>query len=349
MTEPIKTALLSYGMSGKVFHAPFVHLHPGFELTGSWERSKQLIRGDYGHAKSYKSLEEVLGDGEIDLVIVNTPTYTHYEYAKKALEVGKHLVVEKSFACSAPEAEELRDLAKGKNLKLSVFQNRRWDSDFQTVKAVIDRGILGNVQEARIAFDRYRPGISAKTHKERPSPGAGIVKDLGAHVIDQALVLFGMPESVFADIGKTRKGSEVDDYFDILLKYRDKSVHVHGGCFFLRPQEEFAVHGTNGSFLKSRADVQEEQLKAGIGPDSEGYGSEPDSERGLLTYLKDGKAQVEYIGTLPGNYMGFFDGVHASIVNGGLEPVTAREGADVMRIIDAAFESRDRGAAVEVG
>lgn len=344
----IRTALLSYGMSGKVFHAPFLHLHPGFELLGSWERSKKLIQNDYDNTRSYASLEEVLNDESVDLVVVNTPTYTHYEYAKKALEAGKHIIVEKAFVGSSAEAEELRDLAKSKGLKLAVFQNRRWDSDFQTVKAVIDQGVLGDVVEARIAFDRYNPALSPKTHKETPSSGAGIIKDLGAHVIDQALTLFGMPEGVFADIRTTRKDSEVDDYFDILLKYTDKSVHVHGGYFFAQPHEEFAIHGTNGSFLKSRADVQEDQLKAGIKPNDDEYGIEPDLAQGLVKFMKNGEPQVEYVETMHGDYMEYFEGVYQSIVNDVPEPVSAQDGVNVMKIIDAAFDSAESGYLIKL-
>ena len=184
--QKIKTALLSYGMSGKVFHAPFLELHEGFELIGSWERSKQLIRKEYPKTKSYPSLESILEDKEIDLVIVNTPTDTHFDYAKKVLLAGKHVLVEKAFTTNVAEAEELASLAKEKNLKLSVFQNRRWDSDFKTVKDVLDKGLLGEIVEAEFHFDRYSPSLSVKAHKETLSSGSGILMDLGPHLIDQA-------------------------------------------------------------------------------------------------------------------------------------------------------------------
>jgi predicted dehydrogenase len=187
----IKTALLSYGMSGKVFHAPFLELHPGFELLGSWERSKKLIQEDYPEVKSFASIESILEDESIDLVIVNTPVATHFEYAKKVLLAGKHAVVEKAFTTTVAEAQELESLAKEKNSKLSVFQNRRWDSDFKTVKKIIDANLLGEIVEAEFHFDRYNPVLSPKQHKETANSGAGILKDLGPHLIDQALFLFG--------------------------------------------------------------------------------------------------------------------------------------------------------------
>lgn len=347
MTQ-INTALLSFGMSGQVFHAPFLHIHEGFHLLGAWERSKKQIANHYSGVRSYSTLEEVLGDEKVDLVVVNTPTFTHYDYTKKVLEAGKHAIVEKAFVGTTSEAEELRDMAAAKGLKVAVFQNRRWDSDLKTVKAVLEQEVLGKIVEARIAFDRFNPNLSPKTHKETPSSGAGIIKDLGAHVIDQAIYLFGMPKSVFADIGMTRAETEVDDYFDILLKYEDKSVHVHGGYFFANPTEEFAFHGAKGSFLKSRADVQEAQLKEGMKPNDKEYGIEPDLAQGIIKYQIEDQMGVEYVETLPGNYMDFFEGVYQSITNDLPEPVSAQDGVNVMKIIDAAFLSDKEGRVVFV-
>ncbi|RYF51377.1 MAG: oxidoreductase, partial [Cytophagaceae bacterium] len=193
--KTIKTALLSYGMSGKVFHAPFLTLHPGFTLTGAWERSKHLIQADYPEVKSYASIDELLAD-DVELVVVNTPVDTHYEYAKKVLEAGKHALVEKAFTTTAAEAEALGKLAKEKGLTLTVYQNRRWDSDLKTVKSVLEEGVLGAIVEAEIRFDRYNPILSPKAWKEGANAGAGVLKDLGPHIIDQALYLFGYPEAV---------------------------------------------------------------------------------------------------------------------------------------------------------
>src|SRR6478736_6565806 len=175
--QKIKTALLSYGMSGKVFHAPFLELHEGFELAGSWERTKQLIQLDYPNVKSFATLEEVL-QSDVALVIVNTPTGTHFDYTKQVLLAGKHAVVEKAFTTTVAEAQELADLAKEKGLKLSVFQNRRWDSDLKTVQQIVSSKVLGEIVEAEFHFDRYNPILSPKMHKESANAGAGILKDL---------------------------------------------------------------------------------------------------------------------------------------------------------------------------
>lgn len=336
--QKIKTALLSFGMSGKVFHAPFLSFHPGFELVGSWERSQKKIQEDYPDAKSYSSFEALLED-DIDLVIVNTPVETHFEYAKKALLAGKHIVVEKAFTTTAAEAAELNILAKAKGLKLAVFQNRRWDSDFKTVKSIYSQGILGDIVEAEFHFDRYNPKLSPKPHKESFNPGAGILKDLGPHLIDQAVHLFGFPNAVFADIRITRDNSAVDDYIDILLYYSSLRVRLKSGFFVREAIPSYVLHGKKGSFLKSRGDVQEDDLKAGKKPDLIHWGKELTAQEGILNTEKDGAIIYEKVPTLSGNYYDFFDDLYHAIVYGKTEPVTATEGAKVMRIIEAAIQS----------
>ncbi|MDX6190599.1 Gfo/Idh/MocA family oxidoreductase [Flavobacterium sp. Fl-318] len=336
--EKIKTALLSYGMSGKVFHAPFLSIHPGFELLGSWERSKKVIQEDYPSAKSYASIEELLA-ADVDLVIVNTPVGTHFEYAKKVLLAGKHAVVEKAFTTTVAEAEELAGIAKEKGLKLAVFQNRRWDSDFKTVQKIINEGVLGELVEAEFHFDRYNPLLSAKAHKETANDGAGILKDLGPHLIDQAVALFGSPKAVFADIRTTREGSVVDDWIDLLLIYADLRVRLKAGFFVKEANPAYTIHGKKGSFLKPRGDVQEDDLKAGKKPNLELWGTESESLQGLLHTEIDGKEIREKIPTLQGNYFSFFDGVYDAISNHKTEPVTAQDGVKVMQIIEAAIAS----------
>jgi scyllo-inositol 2-dehydrogenase (NADP+) len=346
--QKIKTALLSYGMSGKVFHAPFLAIHPGFELVGSWERSKKLIQEDYPEVKSFASIESVLEDESIDLVIVNTPVATHFEYAKKVLLAGKHAVVEKAFTTTVAEAQELAELAKEKNLKLSVFQNRRWDSDFKTVNKIIDDGLLGEIVEAEFHFDRYNPVLSPKQHKETANPGAGILKDLGPHLIDQALFLFGLPKAVFADIRITREGSLVDDYIDILLYYSDFRVRLKSSFFVRELNPSYVIHGKKGSFLKPRGDVQEDELKLGKKPNLDTWGTEPKSMEGTLHTENEGKIIYEKVSTLKGNYYDFFDGVYKSINNNVVEPVTAQDGVNVMQIIEAAIQSSAQLKAIKL-
>ncbi len=344
----INTVLLSYGMSGKVFHAPFLSVHPGFRLMGSWERTKKNIEADYPSTRSYASLESVLEDPEVELVVVNTPINSHFEYAQQALLAGKHIIVEKAFTTTVAEAEKLKLLAEEQKRILSVFQNRRWDSDFKTVQKVIREGLLGEIVEATICFDRFNVGLSQKVHKEIPGPGAGNVYDLGPHLIDQALVLFGMPDAVFADFMITRTDSKVEDYFEILLYYKKHRVRLKSGYFVREPAPAYQVHGKKGSFLKSRADVQEASLLKGIKPNAEGYGIEPKSEQGILHTEKNGVIVRERITSLPGNYMGYFDDVYNAITKNQPVLVNADAGVDVMKIIEGAYQSHSKKKVVKL-
>ena len=344
----IKTALLSYGMSGSVFHAPFIDLHPGFELAGSWERSKKLIQADYPQVSSYPSLEAILDDASIELVIVNTPTGTHYHFAKQVLEAGKHAVVEKAFTITAAEAAELDALAKAKGLKLAVFQNRRWDSDFKTVQAVIRSGVLGEIVEATFSYEAYLPELNTKAHLEEPSPAAGLIRDRGPHMIDQALCIFGYPDAVFADLAIMRTGSRVNDYFELILYYQDKRVRLKGGFLACEMAPSYIVHGQTGSFLKKRADRQEERLLAGERPNAQDWCAEAESDWGLLKIHQDGKVCKALIPSEKGNYLDFFEGVYQAIVHGAEEPVTAAEGAQTMKIIEAAIESAREGKVISL-
>lgn len=334
----IKTALLSYGMSGKVFHAPFLELHPGYQLLGSWERSKKLIQEDYPNVKSYPTLESLLED-DVDLVVVNTPVETHFEYAKKVLLAGKHAIVEKAFTTTVAEAQELAALAREKGVKLSVFQNRRWDSDLKTVQQIISDGVLGDIVEAEFHFDRYNPNLSPKQHKETANSGAGILKDLGPHLIDQALYLFGFPNAVFADVRITREHSLVDDWIDIVLYYDTFRLRLKASFFVREAIPAYQIHGKKGSFLKPRGDVQEDDLKLGKKPNLESWGKEPIEKEGLLHTDIDGIIMNGKIPALQGNYYAFFDGVYNSIANDTVEPVTAQDGLRVMQIIEAAIQS----------
>lgn len=336
---PIKTAILSFGMSGKVFHAPFIHLHKGFDITGIWERTQSASLAFYPGIKIYRSLEEVLADDSVELVVVNTPTYTHFDFAKQVLTAGKHAVVEKAFTTTVAEAEELKTLAEKKQLLLSVFQNRRWDSDFKTVKKIIQEGWLGEVMEAEIHFDRFKDELSPKLHKETLAPGAGILSDLGPHLIDQALHLFGKPESVFADLRVTRPGSGVDDYFEILFYYPMLRVRLKSGYQVREPFPSYVIHGRKGSFHKTRADVQEARLLANEQPNLSDWGTEPVSAQGLLHTEKDGKLIREYVPTLQGNYYDYYDGIYQSLRHHQPIQVTATDGVNVMQVIEAARKS----------
>ncbi len=335
----IKTALLSYGMSGKVFHAPFIVTHPGFQLAGAWERSSKKIQEDYPEVTSYPTLEAVLADQTIDLVIVNTPNDTHFDYAKKALLAGKNIVVEKAFTTTSEEGKELKALAEKQGKMISVYQNRRYDSDLRTVQQVIADNLLGSIVEAEFHYDRFKPFVGPKVHKETPAPGAGLLMDLGPHLVDEALVIFGMPQSVFADIRITRPLSKVDDNFNLLLYYPTFRVILKASSSVREAIPANLVHGLKGSFIKPRADVQEADLIAGKKPGGAKWGVEPETGQGLLHTEKDGNVIREYIPSAAGNYGDYYEGIYQALTNGKPVPVTADEGICTIQVIEAAIVS----------
>ena len=344
----IRTGICSYGMSGKLFHAPFIQNHPGFELTAIVERSKNESKERYPDTKLYRSVEELIGDESLQLIIVNTPVQTHYDYAKKVMAAGKHVIVEKPFTVTSQQAEELVQLADKHKVMLFVFQNRRYDGDYKMVKEVLDKKLLGDIKEVEIRYDRYRPEISYKVHKETDLPGAGITYDLGAHLIDQSLQLFGQPQALFADMMAMRDGSPVDDYFELILFYPSFRVRLKGSCFVKEPVPEYILSGSKGTFLQKRSDLQETNLLKGVSPSLETWCPAPDKPDGLLHIVVDGKDVKEERTTSPGNYMYYFDDVYKAIHKLVSNPVPGTDGVKIIRIIEAAKQSAKEGRIINV-
>lgn len=337
MEKIINTGLLAYGMSGKLFHAPFLSVHPGFNLRAVTERNEQKAHKDYPGITSYNSIDELMDDPAIDLIVVNTPNYSHYDYTRQALLKGKHVLVEKPFAATAEEAQALFDLAREVGKQVFVYQNRRWDSDYLAVKRVIDSGVLGKLAEVHIRFDRYRNTIGPKTFKEELVPATGLQYDLGAHLLDQAINLFGKPLNFYKILGLNRQGTKVDDYFHFHLEYPDSlQVFVCSSMLVPDPQAAFVVHGEQGSLVKYRADIQEAQLLKNIRPGSEGYGEEPVELAATLTRMNpDGSKRQEQLVSETGSYMPLFDGVYQGIVNNVPYPVTEEQVLTQLRILEA--------------
>lgn len=346
--QPIYTALLSFGMSGKVFHAPFLTVHNGFNFYAVWERTKNLAQEKYPAVKTYRTLEDLLADHAIELVIVNTPSGTHYQYAKKALEANKNVIVEKPFTATVEQSEELIALAKQKNKLLSVYQNRRYDSDFKAIKKIVSEAWLGEIVEAEFHFDRYQLQLSPKQHKETTGAAVGALYDLGSHLIDQALQLFGMPYAVFGDIRTLRPHSQVDDYFEVLLYYKNLRVRLHSSYIVREALPAYILHGTNGSFIKAKTDVQEMALQQGKLPTSPDWGLEPEDQKGFLHTEKNGQLLKEHLPSFQGNYMDYYDGIYKTIRENKPAPVSAEEGLNVIRIIRAAFKSSEEKKVVEI-
>ncbi|MEE6187359.1 scyllo-inositol 2-dehydrogenase (NADP(+)) IolW [Mycovorax composti] len=336
----INTGICSYGMSGKIFHAPFIHAHPLFNLSAIVERHRDESRAKYPDSKLYRSFEELLADKDIELIVVNTPVQTHFEYAKAALNAGKHVIVEKPFTVTAEEAQILDDLAKEKNLFLSVYQNRRYDGDFKALKDVVSENLLGELKEAELRYDRYRPGHSGKDHKEGDKPGAGNLHDLGAHLIDQAIQLFGFPEAVFADVFTMRKDMIANDYFEVLLYYpRPFRVRIKGTVFAREQYYAYILQGENGTFMQQRSDLQEARLMADEVPSLGTWIPTPQGHDGILHTIINGEPVRKETRSTMGNYMDYYEDVYQALVNGAPNPVPASQAVLTMRIIEAALKS----------
>ena len=337
----IKTALVSFGMSGRVFHAPFIHLNPNFILAGAWERSSKNIQAIYPGVTSYASYEDILNDSTIDLVVVNSPNDTHYAYTKQALLAGKHVVVEKSFTVSVEEAEELAALALEQQKILTVYQNRRFDADFLTIQKLIAENKIGSLLDVQISYERYRTTLSPKVHKEQPTPGAGVLLDLGPHLVDQAIQLSGMPTSIFADVRITRSVSLVDDYFTLILYYPTQRILLTSGMVFMQQGPGYKIYGTKGCFIKNRSDVQEDLLLAGHKPGGKNWGQEDPKNYGTLTTDTDGVITSAIIESERGDYGKYYEAVAAAILENKQVPVTPQEGINIMKVLVAAKKSNE--------
>lgn len=348
----VKVGLCAFGMSGKVFHAPFLKEHPGFFMSAVVERSKEESKNKYPEATIYRSVEDMLKSSDVEVVVVNTPVQTHFEYAKMALEAGKHVIVEKPFTVDVSEAEQLVKLADEKGLFISVYQNRRFDRDFLQVKKILQDKVLGDIKEVEIRFDRFRTEPSGKQHKENPNQtGSGSLHDLGAHLVDQAVQLFGFPEKLFADVF-SMKGSEfANDYFEILLYYKNNMrLRLKSSVFSKEAHYAYMIHGSKGSFLQERTDNQEAELVAGSIP---AYGETwtvplKDSD-GILNFLNgDGQTERILTSSEPGNYMNYYQEIYEHIVFGYDLPSPGKEVIQNMKIIDASLESSKQGEVIHL-
>ena len=339
MEHTIGIGIASFGLSGRVFHAPLIRHNKNLALKRIIERSKSEAGGPYPDVAVSKSFEDLLSDEAIDIVVVNTPNQTHFEFTKNALQAGKHVVVEKPFTQTVAQGEELIALAQQKGLMLTVFQNRRWDGDFLTVQEIVKKKMLGRLVDFESHYDRYRYGIQPDTWKERADAGAGLLYNLGSHMIDQILVLFGMPEAVTAHSRIVRTGGEVDDWYDIKLHYHNLNVCTKSSYLVRELGPRYIMHGTLGSFIKHGLDPQEEALNQGLAPGGSDWGKESQEWWGLLNTEVNGTQRRVVVETKPGNYSAFYDGVYDCIVHRTDPPVRPEEALNVIRIIEAANRS----------
>lgn len=339
MRPKINVGLMAYGMSGKVFHAPFVHQNDGFNFVAVTERTKKQAAIDYPNVISYNTIDELIADENIDLIIINTPNYTHYDYAKKCLQAGKHILVEKPFTATVAQAKELFALAKELGKKAFIYQNRRFDSGFKITKEIIESGKLGKLTEVYFRFDRYRNEIGPKGFKEDPSfEASGLSYDLGPHLLDQAIALFGKPQKFYKVLANNRAGSKVDDYFFIHLAYPNQlNVYLTATMLAAAIPPAFVVNGSLGTFAKNHGDVQESQLLKGMKPADEGYGIEASQDAGKLTLVTpNGGREVATLTSPQGNYGEIFELVYQSIKNNQPFPITNEEIIAQLEILESA-------------
>ena len=339
INEPIlNVGIVGFGLSGQVFHAPFIDVSPHFNLH-TIVTSGTLASEKYPTVKITTSFDELLASPEIDLVIICSPNTLHYQHASAALLAGKHVIVEKPFTVNSDEAQSLIDISHKSGKLVFPFHNRRWDSDLLTLKQLLAQGLLGKVVEYESRFDRFTPDISRAAWRYQQKAGGGTLFDLGIHLIDQAVSLFGIPDGVFCMLFNQREGSVTDDSFDLKLIYPDLNVTLKASVFVKEPGPRFQVHGTKGSFVKYGLDSQEAQLRMGKKPGSKGFGIEPASQRGILNTVLSGKEFRGLVKTLPGNYMDFFNNVYGVIVNGSDMVIKPEDALLNIRIIEAARKS----------
>jgi scyllo-inositol 2-dehydrogenase (NADP+) len=348
MSKVISVGLVGYGIGGRVFHAPLISSVPGLRLTSVVERRGETSRERYPDVAVVKDPSELFRGDAIDLVVITTPNATHYEFARAAILAGKHVVVDKPFTVLSSEAQQLVDLAKSRHRILTVFQNRRWDGDFLTVSEIVRSQRLGRLVEFASSFDRFRPGLKPGAWREEPGPGAGLLYDIGPHLVDQALVLFGMPTALRADIRVERDNAATDDRFEVALQYERLTARLGAGMLAREPAPRFALRGTQGTFVKYGLDPQEDALRRGGTPRDKGWGVEEPARWGTIETRNGSEGLPEKVETLPGRYQAFYEGLYEAIVNE-TEPVVKPEQArDVIRIIELAIESSREGKTVEV-
>lgn len=338
----VNVGLIGFGLSGRYFHAPFLATNPHFKLSKVVTRNTTSVHDFDPTIAVVGSAEALLADSEIDLVFICTPNDLHFPYAKAALEAGKHVVIEKPFTNTTAEADILIALAAEKGLTITAYQNRRWDSDFLTIQALLRENKLGDIVEYEAHFDRFRPEVAKGTWKEVASAGAGNLYNLGPHLIDQALVLFGTPKSVTATIKTIRPDGETDDYFDIQMNYADKRVILKASLMVFQNDLRYIIHGNKGSFFKSGLDVQEETLRKNELPNTEDWGSEPEKLWGTL-YTEAG---AEIIPSQAGHYAPFYENVYQAIVNKVPLEVTPQQARNTTRVMELALESSQSGKTI---
>lgn len=345
MTKKINVGLVGYGYASKTFHAPLLVGTPDIELVAVFSGDANKVNADLPFVNVVSDPKKLFDDPSIDLIVIATPNDTHFELAKQALVAGKHVVVDKPFTVTLSEAQQLKQKADEVKRLLSVFHNRRWDSDFLTLKALLDEGALGEVVYFESHIDRYRPVVRQRW-REQAVAGSGIWYDLGPHLLDQIIQLFGMPETLYVDLGELRPESLAVDYFHATLGYTGRRVVLHSTMLAAAETARFIVHGINGSYIKYGLDMQETRLKAGERLPQPDWGH--DMNDGILTLSRDEALSERRLSTLNGNYPAYYIAIRDAINGKGENPVTAAEAVQVMALIELGLDSAQQKRTLSV-
>ena len=342
----IDVGLIGFGFAGRTFHAPVISAVEGLRLAAILQRQGSDAEQAYPAARLARSLEDLLAIDSIRLVVIATPNTTHFELAKQCLLAGRDVVIDKPFTTSYSEAAELVDLARNQQRLLSIYQNRRWDGDFLTVQRLLADGKLGRVVLFESHFDRFRPRLKANAWREKSEPGSGLLFDLGPHLIDQTLLLFGAPEAIGGDVRIEREGASVDDAFDVVLRYPNMRALLRAGVLVSTQTPRFAIHGTQGGYLKYGLDPQEDALKRGETPAGEFWGYEAPECWGTLAEAQGDAFVKNQLPTAPGDYRKYYQNIRDTLLGNTAVAVTPQQALNVMRALELAFESSRSGRLV---
>lgn len=355
MSREISVAVIGFGLAGQVFHAPFVSAVPGLKLEAIVQRKGDEAAKAWPNARILRSVEEALADSTIQLIVVATPNATHFALAKQALQAGKHVVIDKPFTATSAEARELANLAHAKNLILAPFHNRRYDGDFITIRKLVESSAVGRLVTYESHFDRFRPQQRENTWKEAGNDANGMLFDLGPHLVDQALVLFGPPQAITASIRRDRDRTDIEDAFDITLHYPRLLAHCRATYLACDASPRFLLHGTTGSFKKHGLDPQEPALLSGAKVPPMGQGDwlgEPESEWGVLTTAPDPSNPAtlvrEPIQTANGDYRLYYANVRDAINGDAPLAVTPEDGYRVIHLLEQARQSSTEARTLKV-
>jgi len=342
----IDVGLIGFGLAGRLFHAPMISAVEGLHLAAILQRHTDEAREAYPSAKIVRSLDELLAIDSIQLVVIATPNTTHFELARQCLTAGRGVVVDKPFTPTYTEAAELVAIAQKSGRLISVYQNRRWDGDFQTIQQLIAQDKFARIVLFESHFDRFRPQPKANVWRERAEPGSGILFDLGPHLIDQALVLFGEPEAVSADVRIEREAPVTDDAFDVVLRYPKMRALLRAGVLVSTQTPRFVVQGTGGGYLKYGLDPQEDALRRGERPSGELWGHEAPERWGILFTAQGDLFVTEKLPSLPGDYRKYYENVRDAILGTAQLAVTPQQALRVMRALELAMESSQSGRVI---